>query len=350
MNKLFRSIVMFCSFTALGAVFILILTLSQSCTNKTINSPQVSNQANLHTAKASDTGCNDFCGNPMPCDCYSTYDSTVSPIVCTIICPSVTPTVSPSTSPTPPASAVAISVDASDENNTKVNYQTVGTLTNVTFSAPRATASNPSENGSFSFTFNEHNLALGTNQIILNASNMQSPIIVTATRNQAQAPPLGLESTIVFYRVPVEDVGLVLVGLNYEILEQYNLINYSINVLPGGKTIWVGNSFVNLYSPENPNIPSEISGWTEDHYYLDSNGEHLLQSMADYNPDPAFVPSLNFESKNSTNNSFFAPGLIGTFEGVGEIKVLAFDDPGGAVMAFPSGFPATNPVLAVPIQ
>jgi hypothetical protein len=251
------------------------------------------------------------------------------------------------------------SVDATDPPNTKVNYRlrpSGVTIGSATFTAPGKRETKTNLSGDFYFTYNQKNLSIGDNTIRLEATIGSTTLIIdcTAIRTEKKAPPTGTEQEMMFLRVPVEGVGLVLVGLTHSLFEQFHSITYSVPVVGGSKTIWVGESTVNIRSSIIEGVPTEIATlggmpmWAERHMYRDNGGDHLEQMMSDVIGETVPAQGPHYRSKHSFNDDFFPPN--NNLTGIGRFDSITFIFGGHLVETFCSIIPPANKEVDLPLE
>jgi len=257
-----------------------------------------------------------------------------------------------------PMNVVATRVDATDPHNAKVWFRTEpagAAAQTVTFTGGSSGTQTQSRvSGDFSFTFDEGQLPNGSSTFTLQWTPA-SPFTAipgggTITTNATRTSHMATGSSPLFYSVTVGgiDGGLVLVVPTqyYDARETYNTFAYSLPVIAESKTIWAGGSNVNLGTINNPNVPSQIFGWGESHYYQDDAGTYGNASMQNETYPTIPAQSLWFQSKNSSSDLFFAPNH--NLVAVSHCDTIVLNATNSPAMVIP--FFYAFPTITVPIN
>jgi hypothetical protein len=222
--------------------------------------------------------------------------------------------------------AEVVNIDATNPTSTKVNYRTKPynvALKSVTFVAPGTTQTKTNVSGDFYFIFNQNNLVEGDNLILLTVDAYLS-VEIEATRLEIRGPQV---EEVALARIAIQE-GIVPVPVVHQLFEVYHLIDYSCPIVERSKTIWVGESHVNIKTQESE-LPTAIAIWTEKHFYRDNDGDHLEQFMSDVTYPTIPPQSDYFKSKDSFNDAFFKPN--NNLNGIGRIESLVFESAAGLV-------------------
>jgi len=97
---------------------------------------------------------------------------------------------------------------------------------------------------------------------------------------------------------------------HYDATETYDVFSYSLAVVAESKTIWAGGSSADLGTYNQPNLPGQIFGWGETHYYQDDSGTYGSSPMQDETGPSQPAQSLWFKSKVISCDLFFAGNPI----------------------------------------
>ena len=249
-------------------------------------------------------------------------------------------------------------MDATDPHNAKVWFRTepAGAVAQtVTFTGGASGTQTQSRvSGDFSFTFDEGQLPNGTSTFTLQWTPA-SPFTAipgggTVTAAATRTSHMATGSSPLFYSVTVGgiDGGLVLVVPTqyYDARETYNTFSYSLPVVAESKTIWVGGSDANLGTYDNPNLPGQIFGWGETHYYQDDSGTYGSGPMQNETWPTIPAQSLWFQSKNLSSNLFFVPNHnLVAISHCDTIVLNATNSPATVIPFF-----YTSPTITVPIN
>lgn len=262
--------------------------------------------------KATQPGAGKVCASKGKCkDCAEV----------TVSCPKGT-VWNPETGKCEKCNVKALYIDATNPSTTKVVYKTLSNLSYAIFTAigTPQTKTNITE-GEFYFTFNQYDLEVGKNNIKLETPCGE--INITAIRKEIRGP---LVQELARALVPIGPEGAGWIDIIHQLFEIYHKISYSISTKKGSKTIWVGESLVNIKTHESIELPSAISAWNEIHKYRNNDGEFLEQYMRDVT-EPTIPPQTDwFKSKQSSNNEFFSPG--NNLIGLAGIEMIRFKDIG----------------------
>ena len=367
MKKLINSVILLCGIFIVGGISTLTGTMIlggiSGCAKKTVNTtaPTLSikkvSADDLSTGTYTYINCtvdangNRVMGNwvTLPCNCFWSSDCPLvfNPDCYYLLSQTPTPVASPQQTVTPtatptqnPVSVIAVDVNANDPSNVIVDYRTNlnETLSNAVFTAPGVTQSAGTETGLFNFAFDQHKLEIGENYLILTGSNLKKAVTVTAYKNEISMPMMpGCGYSLMVYEVPFQDdvaSGFLPMPVLVSINETYNVITYSISVVPGSKTVWVGNSRVGMTLQENPNMPSVFGFFTAEHYYSILDNKLFNQQMT-FDNSPQLEDRQYFQSLISSNNDFIESSPLHTYS-YAHITELALWDPSGLVFAVPS--------------
>ena len=227
-----------------------------------------------------------------------------------------------------------VSVDASDPQNTKVNYRisppnaTIDIATFVVGQSSPQTQSNLS--GDFFLTFNQNSLTepIGTPKtetiislVVTVGGNSFDPIEIIATRENNGA---GTASELVNPFFPIEGVGASRFYLHESISEFYQEISYTVPY--SGKTIWTTYSSSSL----DPG-PDPIVTWGEEHQYTSPDGNTLWIGMTP--PEgPILLPTPTTQYREVNDEHWFTPISL---TGLCKVSSLIWDTGSGVVVAFP---------------
>ena len=227
----------------------------------------------------------------------------------------------------------AISVDATNPQATIVNYRVTPSdvdVDSVIFEVAGTTQTRSNVSGNFSFSFDQSNLPLGSSTISLTGTKCDGSITKDITVSRVIKS--GVAKEVAFGKIFIKE-GAFTIPVNHDLFELWHSIGYSVPVVKGSKTVWVGESSVNLKTLINNQIPTGIGVWSEEHYYGDNDGEHLNQMMIDVSGPTLPRQGPNFKSKVSSNNSFFKAnnGLTG----FATIIDLQIKDSNGLIKWFP---------------
>lgn len=235
----------------------------------------------------------------------------------------------------------ALQVDAVDPHAATISYHVAPpglTLTTVTFTAPGTTQTQGAVTGDFSFAYDQDDLVSEENLIRLESTvgGVTCTTEVTATQTLTHAPPDDTVAEIAFFEICIQVDGLpvfITVPVLHSIWEQFAFICYSIDVVGGSKTLWVGKAAVNIRTESGEGVPTEIASWTETHLYRNTQGDHLEEYMNDVTGPTQPAQGPHFRSKVLWNDAFFAPQE--TLTGIAEIDSLMFRDNNDLILAAP---------------
>jgi len=133
---------------------------------------------------------------------------------------------------------------------------------------------------------------------------------------------------------------------HYDATETYDVFSYSLAVVAESKTIWAGGSSADLGTYNQPNLPGQIFGWGETHYYQDDSGTYGSSPMQDETGPSQPAQSLWFKSKVISCDLFFAPGH--NLVGVSHCDTIVLNATNSPAMVIP--FFYTFPTITVPIN
>ena len=236
-------------------------------------------------------------------------------------------------------------VNATDPRNSKVNYLALPPdiiLNSATFVFKGIPQTKTNVSGDFDFSYDQSALPIGNNTIQLKAKigGVAKDVLLTATRTEKRGP---IVTEFAVGRVLIKE-GAFIIPVTHELFEIWHIISYSALVIPGSKTVWVGETHVNLIREKLDVLPSEIGIWLEDHYYKDNDGRHLRKAM-----DPVTEPTLppqgpHFRSKKSSEDFFFKPN--NSLTGAAQIVSIQFESDSGLVL----WVPAANTTIEKPLD
>lgn len=220
-------------------------------------------------------------------------------------------------------------IDARTPAEVKVFYRirpSDAIIPTVSFSAPGKTDQRTNVSGTFFFTFNQNALNDGVNTVRLTL-NPKFKVDVAATRTEIRGPLVseGVIATV------LEDPPLYFrnIIITHELFEVYKRIEYSAPLIPGSKTIFVGNSAANISVPDTAES-DDIGVWNETHLYRDNDGDHLSQAMTDVTGPTLPPQSGQFKSKETSNIAFFLSG--NGLMGIAKLDYINFMGTAGVIV------------------
>jgi hypothetical protein len=241
-----------------------------------------------------------------------------------------------------------VSIDATVPFSTKINYR--AKPSGVIFDSALCTILGKDEtknnvSGDFYFTYNQKNLPIGTSVIRLKLTIAQTTFTVDCTAERSKKITDAQEMPVARIRIIVAGISTVFwIPIVHGIFEDYHKISYSVPIVTGSKTVWVGDSHVNIETQPAAGVPTEIGIWTEIHLYRDKDGEQLKQYMTTVTYPTIPEQGSNFRSMDSSNDVFFKP--TNNRKGIGQIKTLNFKSDAGPV--FPDKI--INPSVDVNVE
>jgi len=222
-------------------------------------------------------------------------------------------------------------VDATNPHAVRINYHVDPhdiVLDTGMFTAPGITETRANLATDFSFTYDQGSLVTGNNTITLQTTSGGARCTrnITVTNNLTNAPDGGEMTETAVFHILLNDGGQI-IPVIHDIFAAFKFICYSVNVLPVSKTLWVGESIVNISTTESSEIPTAISAWTEQFELRDTNGTQLDQVMVDFAGQTIPPQGPNFRSKKIVLDAYFSPDL--NITAVGKISTLVFTDGNG---------------------
>jgi len=221
----------------------------------------------------------------------------------------------------------AVNVNATAPHSTKINYHVEPSnaiIESATFTAPGKTETKTNLSGDFYFTYDQADLATGSNTIRLEYST--KTLDVTATRENKLTPQ---ETEIVTAFFAIEGVGSRI--YTHKLNEIYHKVSYSISY--SGYTIWIGKGHAALFVGEDyytisTGIGISGAGWAESHKYTWANGGTNYQGMTHSegmgNPQTLY--------KQCSDNLW---PLSGGIVGIARVNSLIYQSGGGFYPAIP---------------
>ena len=211
-----------------------------------------------------------------------------------------------------------LSVDAFGENGAATLHCRVApdgaTLPYVSFTGPGVEETLWNVSGTFGFSYNQHDIPQGVSE--MSVRHCRGAVSVSILREGVGQGPA---EEIVIATMPV-DPGWVHWPIAHSLTETYWRISYSVPVLSGTRTLWLGASHVTVEISQ----PVSIDWVNELHRYHDSLGNHDQQGMALFVGGPVLPPMTSSRKYfDSTNDVFRCPGM--GLRGMAQLDAIQLD-------------------------
>jgi hypothetical protein len=214
-------------------------------------------------------------------------------------------------------SVAIVSIDATTPSATRVTYRVLpdgATIQWATFVGAGVTERFSGVTGTFSATFDEHSLAIGSNTLTLNLNDGTRAWSVPLTAVRASHLSGPICQNILMSNMEGDETGASWykwwAGLTCA--EGYAKVSYSALVVTTSATECVGHSNASLQLIAN--CPYDMTDWAATHYYSESASQYLtiaMQADSDGGPiltTPDYPQHLQF--LQSSNDAFFTPGAL----------------------------------------
>jgi hypothetical protein len=226
-------------------------------------------------------------------------------------------------------------IDASDPELTRAYYRVEPlflTVDTARFHTPQSTDIQFDVNNDFYFIYSQHDVY--EHMFVLEAE--KSGAIYRSefelARHLTEAPGVGLASELAVFRVAYDNASFNVV-VRHEIRTKFRYLCYSVPVVEGSKTIWIGEPLVNIITSPAEGIPTAITSWVENCRVASNLGQHFELPMIPETQPTTPPQGPHFRSARLSIDRYFQPDTSLTV--FGSIEYLMFSATEGPVLAIP---------------